>query len=156
MRTEIRIVPAGEEEMRVVQELWREYWQGLNLAADFQNFARELESLPGVYAPPEGRLVLAWKDDEAAGTAALRRLNGRACEAKRLYVRPRFQGAGIGRALLTRLREEARAAGYREMYGDTLESMQGALELYNRFGFQRVEPYSADPTPGAIFLRLEL
>jgi putative acetyltransferase len=153
---EIRIVPAGGEEIRAVQELWREYWDRLGLAADFQNFAREVESLPGVYAEPDGRLLLAFRDGEPAGTAALRRLNGHACEAKRLYVRPRFQGAGIGRALLTRLREEARAAGYREMYGDTLDSMQAALDLYCRFGFRRVEAYSEHPTPGAIFLRLKL
>lgn len=152
----LTIRAAGETEIGTVQELWREYWGSIGMPADFQNFAREAESLPGVYAEPEGLLLLACVEGELAGTAALRRLNARACEAKRVYVRPRFQGAGVGRALLARLRDEARAAGYREMYADTLGSMQAALALYGRFGFERVDPYAEHPTPGAIFLRLEI
>jgi putative acetyltransferase len=152
----LNIVLASSEHTGAVQTLWREYWESLALSADFQNFANELAALPGVYAPPRGRLLLALVDGAPAGTAAFRPLTEHSCEAKRLYVHPRHRREGIGRALLTRLITEARAAGYHEMYGDTLTSMRSALQMYFQFGFSEVPPYSSNPTPGAIFLKLAL
>jgi putative acetyltransferase len=139
-----------------VRTLWREYWEALPLPPDLQNFSTELESLPGPYVPPRGCLLLVRVEGEPVGTAAFRPLRGDACEAKRLYVRHQFRNQGLGRALLERLIEEARAAGYREIYGDTLKSMLPALAMYRQFGFAEVPPYSLDPTPGAVYLRLGL
>lgn len=152
------IAPVTDDSRAVaaVRDLWREYWNSLGLADDFQGFADELRSLPGRYAKPAGCLLLAGVDEEPAATAALRPLSADACEAKRLYVRPEFRRRGIAEALLLALIDEARAAGYRAMYGDTLPSMSSALELYRRLGFTEVDPYSANPTPGAIYLRLAL
>jgi putative acetyltransferase len=150
------IVLASGQQIDAIRALWREYWDSLALPADFQNFAEELATLPGAYAPPKGRLLLATIDGAPAGTAAFRPLTEQSCEAKRLYVQPGHRGLGLGRALLNRLITEARGAGYREMYGDTLTSMTSALQMYFRFGFSEVPPYSANPTPGAIFLRRSL
>ncbi len=155
-RNELDIILASGHDIETVQTLWREYWDSFGLPQDFQNFAEELRTLPGAYAEPEGRLLLAQSQGKSAGTAALRPLNTHCCEAKRLYVRPQYRGKGIGSALLNRLIEEARAAGYQKMYGDTLTSMTTALQMYNRLGFSEVPPYSTNPTPGAIFLRLFL
>ncbi len=152
----VDIIVASREEIDTIQNLWREYWDSLGLPEDFQSFAEELRMLPGAYAFPEGRLLLARVQGDAAGTAAFRRLSTSSCEAKRLYVRPEYRGKGIGRSLLNRLVEEARMAGYREMYGDTLTSMKSALQMYRQSGFSEVAPYSPHPTPGAIFLRLSL
>ena len=154
--SEVRILQASSQEIDTVQSLWREYWDSLRMPADFQNFAEEIKTLPGVYAPPPGRLLIARIQGEPAGTAALRSLGAYSCEAKRLYVRPHYRGKGIGVALLERLIEEARAAGYREMFADTLAFMTPALRMYRQFGFSEVAPYSANPTPGGIFLRLPL
>jgi len=150
------IVLASSPHIDAIRALWREYWESLALPPDFQDFAHELATLPGPYAPPRGRLLLALLDGVPAGTAAFRPLTEHACEAKRLYVNPRHRGLGLGPALLTRLIAEARAAGYREMFGDTLTSMTSALQMYFQFGFSEVPPYSSNPTPGAIFLRLAL
>jgi GNAT superfamily N-acetyltransferase len=139
-----------------VQELWAEYWESLGLSPDFQNFARELQTLPGRYAPPEGRLLLLRVDGRAVGTAAFRPLGESACEAKRLYVRPVYRNRGIGSSMLETLIMEARLCGYRNVYADTLTSMTSALDLYRRIGFVEVGPYSDDPTPGAFYLRLSL
>src|ERR1700761_5518527 len=135
------IALVSSEHTAVIQTLWREYWESLALPADFQNFAAELSTLPGVYAPPRGRLLLALLDGAPAGTAAFRPLTAHSCEAKRLYVRPRYRGQGAGRALLERLITEARAAGYHEMFGDTLKSMKSALLMYTQLGFSEVPPY---------------
>jgi carbonic anhydrase len=156
MAERIHIVQASGQQVYAVQSLWREYWDSLGLPAEFQNFAEESKKLPGAYTPPKGRLLLALCEGEAAATGAFRPLSLASCEAKRLYVRPRFRGQGIGLALLKQLVREARAAGHREMYGDTLPSMREALQMYKRFGFSVVPPYSENPTPGAIFLKLPL
>jgi GNAT superfamily N-acetyltransferase len=154
--TQLQITPASKNEIPIVQALWREYWDFLRLPPGFQNFDEERKTLPGAYSPPFGRLLIARVHGDPAGTAALRQLNPNACEAKRLYVRPQYRGKGVGRALLSRLIDEARAAGYRVLYGDTLETLKPALEMYKQFGFDEVPPYSANPTPGAIYLMLEL
>jgi len=143
-------------EVEAVRELWREYWKSMGLPDDFQDFGEELKSLPGVYGADDGALLIAWIDGTAAGTIALRRFTDRAGEVKRLYLRPQFRGRGLGRHLVEQVIERARAIGYETLYADTLPIMTDALALYERMGFETIEPYASDPTPGAIFLKLNL
>ena len=155
--SELEIVVAAQPpQIDTVRELWVEYWNSIGLPEDFQGFKNESATLPGKYSSPEGRLLLVLYQGKAAGTGAFRPLTSLRCEAKRLYIRPQYRGRGFGKTLLTRLIAEARNAGYHEMYADTLRTMQQALQLYAAFGFVEVGPYSADPTPGAVFLKLNL
>ena len=143
-------------EIEEIRRLFEEYWSSFGFTPCFQNFSGELAALPGDYVPPGGALALALLEHQPAGSAALRRIDAARCEAKRLYVRPAFRGRGVGGALLDWIVARARAAGYREMLGDTMPVMDRALEMYDRYGFERTQPYSEHPTPGAIYLRLKL
>ena len=157
MPTRVQTIrPADAAQWEQVRELFREYWGSFGFSPCFQGFAAEVDGLPGAYAPPGGALVLALVDSEVAGCAALRRFDAQRGEAKRLYVRPQFRGRGAGRALLDWVIAEARAMGYKELVGDTIPQMATALAMYDRAGFERTGPYAADPTPGAIYLRLRL
>jgi putative acetyltransferase len=153
--TEIRRAEA-EEDVAEVRALWTEYWETLGLPLTFQGFGEQLQRLPGEFAAPSGVLLLALRDSVGAGTVAVRPLREDVCEAKRLYVSPRFRGEGLGRRLLSMAIEIARQTGYRAMYGDTLPAMREAGRLYEALGFEQVDAYSEDPTPGAIYLRLVL
>lgn len=139
-----------------VRSLFEEYAASLDTDLCFQGFAEELAGLPGDYAPPGGRLLLALKDGQTAGCIALRPLNTGVCEMKRLYVRPAFRAHGIGRALVDRLIHEARSAGYQHLRLDTLPSMTGAQALYRRLGFREIAPYYDSPVEGTVFLELQL
>jgi putative acetyltransferase len=150
------IAHAGPGDIATIRGLFDEYWNSFGFTPCFQGFDREVAELPGAYAPPGGRLALAVLDGQAAGCVALRRFDEERCEAKRLYVRPAFRGRGLGRDLLQWVISEARAAGYREIVGDTMPVMSQALEMYDRVGFERTEAYSEKATPGAIYLRLKL
>jgi GNAT superfamily N-acetyltransferase len=150
----VRVESASQ--LEEVRGLFQEYWDSFGFTPCFQNFGEELKSLPGAYALPDGRLAMAMVGGTAAGCAALRRLDDNRCEAKRLYVRQEFRGAGIGRALMEWLIAEARSAGYRELVGDTMPAMRRALAMYDEMGFERTGPYGDKPTPGAIYIRLKL
>ena len=153
----IEIRPAEvPQDLPVVRDLFREYAQGLGIDLCFQDFETELATLPGRYAPPQGRLMLACNGTEAVGCVALRPLPGGACEMKRLYVRSAVRGQQLGRRLAERICHQAREAGYRRICLDTLPTMAAAIGLYSALGFVPIEPYVFNPIDGAIFLGREL
>ena len=116
-----------------------------------------MAELPGGYAPPPGRLLLAFQNDELVGCVALRKLNDDTCEMKRLFLRPQFHGRGLGKELAERIIEEARVIGYQRMRLDTLSEQMGrAIGLYRALGFREIEPYYDNPVPGALFMELRL
>lgn len=151
------IQASSPDDINQVRELFREYEAWLNLDLCFQNFEKELAELPGAYAPPTGRLLLAFEDDALAGCVALRRLADNICEMKRLFLRPQFHGRGLGRELAEGIIEEARVLGYQQMRLDTLsEQMGSAIALYRALGFREIAPYYKNPVPGALFMELKL
>ena len=143
-------------DIATVRTLMQEYQEALGVDLSFQSFATELETLPGEYASPRGRLLLAWDDDAVAGCMAMRPLTSETCEMKRLYVRPMFRAEGLGRKLAERVIAEARSVGYQRMYLDTLPTMAGAQKLYERLGFKDVPAYRHNPIAGTRFLGLDL
>jgi putative acetyltransferase len=154
MRTIVHVDASSE--MPVVRQLFEEYAASLDIDLCFQGFDRELETLPGDYAPPDGTIVLAYAGDEAVGCAALRKIDGAMCEMKRLYVRPAHRGGGIGRALAEAVIERARSIGYEAIRLDTLESMTEANALYASLGFATCESYRFNPCERPVFMELSL
>jgi GNAT superfamily N-acetyltransferase len=146
----------SSDDVEAVRRLFVEYQESLGVDLCFQGFDRELAELPGDYAPPEGSLLVARAEDGIVACVALRRLDPQTCEMKRLYVRPRQRGLGLGRALAEAVIAEARRIGYVRMRLDTLPSMNEAAALYEHLGFRDIEPYTANPVPGVRFLQLEL
>ena len=139
------------------RELFLEYAQSLGFSLCFQNFDKELEGLPGDYTPPEGRLLLAEYEGQLAGCVALHKLEPRICEMKRLYLRTRFRGNGLGRALAERIIAEARQIGYQRMRLDTVEPvMKDAVAMYHKIGFKEIAPYRPNPIAGAMYMELKL
>ena len=156
-REEVVIVHAdGAEEIAAVRELFAEYVRAVDAPECFEGFERELEALPGEYAPPRGRLLLARRAGEAAGCAGVRRLDPGTAEIKRLYVRPSCRGAGAGRRLAESAIAAARAGGCGRVVLDTLPFMREAMALYRALGFRETAPYLARPTPGSICFSLSL
>jgi len=146
----------GADDLDVIRALFREYAEGVGEPCCFAGFERELAGLPGEYAPPQGALILARDGSAAAGCVALRRQDAERGEMKRLYVRARWRGTGLGRALALAAIGAAREAGYARLVLDTLPKMSEAIALYRTLGFKPSGPYSATPTPGAIFYELSL
>lgn len=152
-------------DIALARALMIEYADGLNVDLCFQGWAAELAGLPGAYAPPRGRLLLAGAPGEAFGCIALRPLATEECEpaalarigeVKRLYVQPARRGGHWGRRLAQALIGEARTIGYHELRLDTLARMAPARALYAQLGFRECAPYYANPLPDVVYMSLTL
>ena len=162
MNMEWSILPgyAREEEIR---ELFTEYTD-MVLAGDpafagylaRQHYEDELAHPARKYAPPHGRLYLVCTGSTPVGCAALKALDDTRCEMKRLYVRPAFQGHGIGRALAEKIIEEAKNAGYSHMFLDTVPVLADAVRLYRKMGFYETECYNDSPVETTLFMEYDL
>lgn len=146
--------------MPAVRDLFVEYAAQLGVDLSFQDFDRELATLPGDYAAPRGTLVLALVEGEVAGCCALRPLDAvdypNAAEMKRLYVRKPFRRFGLGRQLAEAVLDHARTEGYHSVLLDTLDGMEAARALYADLGFEEIEPYYHSPLPGSHYLKVDL
>ena len=139
------------------RELFLEYERSLGVDLCFQNFEQELAGLPGHYAPPDGRLLLAEYEGQLAGCVALHKWESGVCEMKRLYLRPSFRGKRLGRVIAETVITEARSIGYERMRLDTIEPiMKDAVEMYRKLGFREIAPYRANPMAGAMYMELQL
>ena len=172
---DLAITPArGDEDLAAVARMFREYQISIGTDLCFQGFEEELKTLPGHYAPPRGEILMARAGRAAAGVVALRplpnyggarltcggaRMEGATegvCEMKRLYVRPAFRAAKLGRRLAERVIEESRRLGYRRLVLDTLRDMTSAQALYRALGFTEIEAYYENPLPGVRYFQLAL
>ena len=139
-------------ELTSAAALFRAYAATLPVDLAPQGFSQELESLPGIYGPPGGELLLAKRGDHVLGCIALKQLAPGVAEIKRLFVRPKARKLGVGKALVTAAIAAARERGYGEIKLDTLPEMTAAIALYKNFGFAPIPPYGSHPYPGLICL----
>lgn len=147
---------AAPEDFACARTLFLEYAGALGFDLAFQDFDREIATLPGAYAEPGGCILLAETDGGPVGCVAVRPFGEGLCEMKRLYVRPGHRGLGAGRDLAAAALEAARARGYRRMRLDTVPGMDAAIALYRALGFREIEPYRENPVPGALYLECDL
>ena len=141
---------AGQQDIATCRDLMNEYAAWLKDGICLQGFAEEMAGLPGKFAPPQGGLLIAFVDNEPAGCIAFRKFDDTTAEAKRFWVRPQFRKHGVGVALLKRMQQAVRTAGYQRMVFDTLPKMADALKLYDALGFKRIDSYYDNVLPGAM------
>lgn len=124
-------------------ELFEEYREWLGDAVCAFRFAEEISTLPRPYDDPDGRLLLARDESgRAVGCVGVRLHEGKACEIKRLYVRPDARRTGLGRSLMRYALDACRELGYSEVRVSTLpDRMSGALRMYRALGFEPTTPF---------------
>lgn len=140
------------QDLDAVVRIFREYVASPSVSLDFQDFEAEFAALPGKYAHPQGCVLLAWKEGQPVGCAALRPVDARVAEMKRVYVRPTVRGEQLGRRLVQDILDRARQAGYTRICLDVLPEFQAAQRLYESLGFVDAEPVSINPVPGTRYL----
>ncbi len=154
--SDTRIIPAtAPGQIEQVRTLFREYAEATGHCECFDGFAKEIAGLPGQYAPPTGQLLLAQVNFQPAGCIALRGIEERICEMKRLFVRPEFRRRKLGLELAEAIIADARRMGYDAMRLDTLPSMAAARELYQTLGFRAIPRYNDNPSKGVIYLEYD-
>jgi ribosomal protein S18 acetylase RimI-like enzyme len=139
-----------------VRKLFQQYAEFLGFDLEFQGFSEELANLPGDYSPPQGCILMAVRAEEFVGCVALRPLEDRICEMKRLFVLPGLRGRKIGQALARGIIDEARTRSYERMRLDTIEFMTEAKQLYRSLGFRPIKPYRYNPLDNPTYFELDL
>ena len=146
-----------------VKELFSEYTDMLVKSDnDFANYLQlqdydlELENLDKKYGLPKGRLYIATVEGDVAGCIALRNIDDKSCELKRLYVRPEFRGNQIGQMLIEQIISDARDLGYKQILLDTLPFLKSAIYIYEKLGFYQIRPYNDSPMKNSIYYRYDL
>ena len=138
--------------------LFKEYADSLDFALSFQSFEDELTILPKMYGKPSGALFLVEMDENYVGAVGLRQIeNESTCEVKRMYIRPAYQGKGIGKALMQQVLDAATGLNYKTIKLDTLgPKMPAAVGLYQSFGFKETAPYNYNPYEGVLYFEKKL
>lgn len=147
---------SSAEDYAAGRALIEEYAAALGVDLCFQNFSEEIASLPILYGPPRGCLLLARTNGELVGCVAVRDQGANVCEMKRLYVKPQLRRAGLGRRLAESAIGHAQQLGYSRMVLDTLPSMTEATFLYESLGFREIEGYYQNPLSGVRYLACTL
>lgn len=96
---------------------------------------------PEEVADGQGAFLVATAVDKPVGCGAVRRIDARTGEIKRMYVAPDERGKGLSRLLLKALEAEARALGLSRLVLETGVRQLAALALYEKAGFSRIEPF---------------
>jgi GNAT superfamily N-acetyltransferase len=113
------------------------------------------------FLPPDGRLLLAFLDNNACGIGCLKSINKEIGEIKRMYVNPSFRKIGAGRAILLSLIQAAKDTGYKKLRLDSPKFMEAAHSLYRSFGFEDIPVYEEVEIPEQfrqylLFMELDL
>lgn len=146
----------SEEDIEKVHELFKIYEQQLGINLCFQDFEKELQTLPGIYAEPRGSILKATIGEEIIGCVALKPLDSHTCEMKRLFVLNKHKGKGAGQELAIQLINEAKLKGYQLMKLDTLDRLKPAVKLYHKLGFEQTQPYNYNPEADILYFQLSL
>ncbi len=144
------------EHYQIAIGLFSEYARGLGIDLSFQNFEKELETIPQMYGPPEGELFLIENNGDFTGCAAIRKLNHSTCELKRMYIQPQYRGLKLGKQLMDVALQTAVNLGYEYMKLDSLRRLTPALKLYQKYGFQEIEPYNFNPEDDVVYFERKL
>jgi ribosomal protein S18 acetylase RimI-like enzyme len=143
-------------ELDNVKILFQEYVDALGVNLEFQHYDDEINSLPGKYALPDGRIYVLYYRSQLAGCIALRRLSEDSCEIKRLFVRPEYRGLKLGKKLTLQIINDAKELKYKEIYLDTLYSLESALKMYKKLGFHEIPAYYNNPLENVIYLKMQV
>jgi ribosomal protein S18 acetylase RimI-like enzyme len=144
------------DELDNVKQLFREYTEFLGVDLGFQQYDEEISSLPGKYALPDGRLYVIYDGEQLAGCVALRKIDDKSCEFKRLFVRPEFRGKKLGCILMEKIIADAKGLGYKIGYLDTLCTLKSAIAVYEKLGFEKIPPYYNNPLENVAYYRINL
>jgi GNAT superfamily N-acetyltransferase len=115
-----------------------------------------IAELPGAYGPPHGEVILAVAGEAVVACGALRELEPRIGEIKRVYVRADHRGPGFGPRLTGALLDRARELNYERVRVDTLPTMAAAIQFYQEMGFVPVPAFWSHPAPGALFFEYKM
>lgn len=153
----IQFVSNEGPELETIRLLFNEYANELNENLCFQSFDAELSDPLKKYVHTGGCILLAMDGENAAGCIALMPLpEPGVCEMKRLFVRPAYRTYGLGKILVEQLLHFAVQHKFKIMKLDTLQKLQPAIKLYERFGFTHTTAYYSNPLTGVVYMQKEL
>jgi GNAT superfamily N-acetyltransferase len=145
-----------EDDIEIARYLLLEYGRLRSFDIALGDYDKELAELPGEYSLPQGCFLIAFYNDDPVGCVALRKIDDDFCEMKRLYVKTKYRGIKIGKALVLEIIKEACQIGYKIMRLDNHPWMKEAEFIYKSVGFKEIEAYRFNPIKGVKYFELDL
>ena len=119
----------------VVKALFKDYSQIKGAESCFVSFDKELADLEGFYSG--GALLVGYEDNAPVACIAIKKIDEKNCEAKRLFIKPEYRGKGYARIMLNTMLDKAGTLGFKEVTFTTKPAvMQIGYGLYKRMGFE--------------------
>ena len=97
------------------------------------------------FAPPRDRMFIAERHGRFVGSIAVKGLPRDTAQLRFLLVEPDARGLGIGRLLVRRVLDHARAAGERRVVLDTASDLDAARAIYAAHGFVKTARSAGEP-----------
>ena len=134
----------------IVKLLFLEYSKIKGAESCFVSFDKEIADLNEYYKG--GALLVGYEKNKPVSCVALKKINDKSCEGKRLFIKPEYRGNGYARILLHAMIEKTKALGFTEIVFTTKPSvMKTAYALYKRMGFEELSE-----TDGTVSMRIDL
>jgi putative acetyltransferase len=126
--------------IQLTKSIWAEFgFDGAHSAAPI--YEAELEKTYEIYSAKKAAYFVLVQGDTVVGGAGFGPLAGEAdiCELKGMYLAPSTRGLGLGKVLLRYVLDEMKREGFEECYLETMNFMNQANLLYQKFGFNRLD-----------------
>ena len=123
---------------RIIRQVMTEFDA---VGSDYSISDPEVDAMYEAYPAPTSSFYVVSRKSRVLGCGGMGPLKGGdadVCELRKMYFLPELRGTGMGSRLLKQILVDAKEAGFRQCYLESLDRMTAARKLYAKHGFKTI------------------